>query len=248
MAWKSLAGQVRNEARKARLSIISFYGTARHWRLRPPTNKFVGGGEANSSPALAAPAVAPWQGSPAAGDALWSVAQFRATCNHQTNSMSHTNGFVEIKAARVVWQARLQPLKRGWEGPKNLGTVASTKSHSVSTEPVFEVSRPSCGLQGAAGSQGGPGPLKVRCHQSSPFGPIGDERAEGGSFFRRIRRVARRQLQLDCRSRHEIWLANRPLRGPPDPWIRSPPASSRSVVADEQRSRRNVPENVLSIP
>jgi hypothetical protein len=54
-----------------------------------------------------------------------------------------TNGFVEIIVARIVPQARLQPLKRGWEGPKNPGEAAtmkshSVKSHSISTEPVFE--------------------------------------------------------------------------------------------------------------
>jgi hypothetical protein len=172
----------------------------------------------------------------------------RATANHRTNSTGLTDGFVEIIVARNVRHARLQPLKRGWEGPKNLGAVVSTKSYSVSTEPIFETSRPSCSLQGAVRLlQGGPGPLEARCHQKIPSDPIGDERAEGGSLLRRICRVARLQPQPDRRGRQDIWSAKRPFRGPPGPRVRNwSKLASRSVVAD-QRARRNVPENVLSI-
>src|SRR5215475_3972178 len=182
----------------------------------------------------------------------WDTCFYRAlsptTANHRTKSTGVTNGFVEIKAARIVPQAPAQPLKRGWEGPKNLSAVASTKSYSVSTEPIFEISRPSCGLQGAPVLQGGPGPLEVRCHQKIPIDPIGDERAEGGSFLRRIRCVSRDQVQPDGRGRQDVWSAKRPLRGPPGPRIRNwSQLASRSVVAD-QRTRRSVPENMLSIP
>lgn len=48
--------------------------------------------------------------------------------------------------------------------------------------------------QGAAGLQGGPEPLEIRCHQAIPFA-IGDERTDAGLLLRSIRRAARRQLQ-----------------------------------------------------
>jgi hypothetical protein len=166
---------------------------------------------------------------------------------HRTNSTSVMNGVVEIIVARIVRYARFQPLKCGWESPKNLGATASMKFHGVSPEPIFETSYPSCGLQRATGLQGGRGPLEVRCRQEIPFDPKGVERAEGGSLLRCIRRVTRLQLQSDRGSGQEIWRANRPVRGPPDPRVRNwSRLASNSVVAHE-RSRRNVPENVLSI-
>jgi hypothetical protein len=117
---------------------------------------------------------------------------------HRTNSTSVMNGVVEIIVARIVRYARFQPLKCGWESPKNLGATASMKFHGVSPEPIFETSYPSCGLQRATGLQGGRGPLEVRCRQEIPFDPKGVERAKGGSLLRCIRRVTRLQLQSDA--------------------------------------------------
>ena len=46
----------------------------------------------------------------------WDTCFYRAlsptTANHRTKSTRVTNGFVEIKAARIILQARVQPLKR----------------------------------------------------------------------------------------------------------------------------------------